>query len=135
VACVALLPECRRASAFSADGRMALAPLGCGWLAGWLADWLGWRHARARITQVCLVIAAAAAAAAADDLLVITRPHRTQLYLPTQSISQGTATHAKLAATPSAGRLPRAPRNILRAAGEIHRLFLPSLCCLPLPQK
>lgn len=45
--------------------------------------------ARARITQVCSVIVAAALAAV-DDLLVITRPYRTQLYLPTQSISQGT---------------------------------------------
>lgn len=81
------------AGAFSAD-RQIVVYSHRALLAGWLAGCgFGWRHARARITQVCLEIAVdggGAAVVAVDDLLVITRPHRTQLYLPTQSISQGT---------------------------------------------
>lgn len=82
----ALLPECRRRCIFCGDwdGQHSRAR------ARRLCERL-WRHARARtharITQVCSVIATTAV----DDLLVITRPHRTQLCLPTpQSISQGT---------------------------------------------
>lgn len=82
----ALLPECRRRCIFRGDRRKAFgrararAPICC-------ASGCGDTRTHARITQVCSVIAAVAV----DDLLVITRPHRTQLCLPTpQSISQGT---------------------------------------------
>lgn len=86
----ALLPECRRRCIFRGDRRTAFgrtdararAPIGC-------TSGCGDTRAHARITQVCSVIVAVAVTV--DDLLVITRPHRTQLCLPTpQSISQGT---------------------------------------------
>lgn len=50
-----------------------------------------------------------------NDLLVITRPHRTQLYLPTQSISQGTTTHAEPVAP---HRRPASRAAILRTDND-----------------
>lgn len=98
---VVLLPECRhgrRLCIFGGRRRCGatiwLRPAGC-----------GWRHARAFASDSILVIEAVVevvVAAVADDLLVITRSHKTQLYLPTQSISQGTTTHSCLPPSPVA---------------------------------
>lgn len=85
-------------------GRLAL-------MRGAIGPRLATRARVVRIRRQLSLLMVAAAAAAADDLLVITRSHKTQLYLPTQSISQGTTTHAKptaAAAAFAAGR-PLAP--------------------------